>query len=123
MNSRKIYLNKSDKNKISQIIKKGSAGRSVTRALVLKMKDYGYTNIEAAEIAEITPRTVVNICIHYLNGGLESALNDDPRVGRPTEIDDGMKAQIIATLLVQNKRKQKSPTPWVGPRCLKEFLI
>ena len=68
----------------------------MTRALVLKMKDYGYTNIEAAEIVEITPRTVVNICMHYLNGGLESALNDDPRVGRPTEIDDGMKAQIIA---------------------------
>jgi len=89
-------LKDSDRKKIGTIIKKGGVGRIVSRALVLKMKDKNYSNIEAAEMAEVTPRTVINICQYYSNSGLDAALNDDPRPGPAPKFDDRIKAKIVA---------------------------
>ena len=60
--------------------------RKVTRALILKLKDRNYTNIEIADITEVTPRTVINVLHYYKQGGLVSALNDDPRPGTPPPV-------------------------------------
>lgn len=54
--------------------------------------------MEAAEFLELTPRTVINICTTYEGGGLERALRDDPRPGRPPEFDDRVKSKIVATV-------------------------
>lgn len=89
-------LTDKDREIASSIVKKATEGRRVTRALVLKLKDKNYTNIEAADIAEVTPRTVINILHYYESGGLESALNDDPRPGQPTKFDDRIKAYVVA---------------------------
>ena len=89
-------LSGSDRKKVSLIVKKATEGRKVTRALVLKLKDKNYTNIEAADIAEVTPRTVINILHYYIEGGLDSALNDDPRPGQPAKFDDRIKSQVVA---------------------------
>ncbi len=91
-----LKLKDSDRKEIAQIIKRGGEGRLISRAIVLKMKDKNYTNIEAAEMAEVTPRTVINICQYYINGGLETALIDDPRPGPTPKFDDRVKAQIVA---------------------------
>lgn len=97
MKTQKLFqLEKQDLKKISEIIKKGEKGRIISRAIVLKMKDKNYTNMEAAEIAGVTPRTVINICQYYLNGGLEAALVDDPRPGKPPKLDDRIKSKIVA---------------------------
>lgn len=98
MKNSQLNLSEEDLQKVSKIIKSGDSGRSVSRAIVLKMKHKGFTNIEAAEIAEVTPRTVINICTYFVNAGIESALNDDPRPGRPVEIDDRIKSKIVATV-------------------------
>lgn len=89
-------LTDKDREIASSIVKKATEGRKVTRALVLKLKDKNYTNIETADIAEVTPRTVINILHYYNNRGLESALNDDPRPGRPAKFDDRIKSKIVA---------------------------
>ena len=91
-----FQLNLEDCSKISKIIKHGGQGRHISRAIVLKMKDKGYTNIEAAEMAEVTPRTVINICNYYEQGGLDAALNDDPRPGQPPKFDARIKSKIVA---------------------------
>ena len=97
MGARRAFrISNRDRRTIGKIIKKGINGRSVSRALVLKMKDRNHTHAEIANIVEITPRTVINICNLYENNGLNSALNDDLRIGRPTEFDDRVKAKIIA---------------------------
>ncbi len=96
MCNKEFKLKDSDRERIAQIIKKGGEGRIISRAIVLKMKDKNYTNIEAAEMAEVTPRTVINICQYYLNAGLNSALEDDPRPGLVPKFDDRVKTQIVA---------------------------
>ena len=83
-------------NKVTEVIKTGGSGRLFSRAMTLKMKDKNYTNIEIADLLDITPRTVINICGNYLENGLDSALNDDPRPGRPIIFDDRIKSQIVA---------------------------
>ena len=96
MCNKEFKLSNLDRDKVAQIIKKGGEGRIISRALVLKMKDKNYSNIEAAEMAEVTPRTVINICQYYTNSGLDSALNDDPRPGKAPKFDDRVKAKIVA---------------------------
>ena len=93
---RSFHLSDCDRENVSKIIKDGREGRTVVRAIVLKMKDKNYTHAETAEIVGVTPRTVVNICNYYDEGGLESALNDDPRPGAPPKFDTRVKAQIVA---------------------------
>lgn len=97
MGARRVFhISNRDRNIVNEIIKKGREGRSVSRALALKMKDNNHTHAEIANIVEITPRTVINICNLYETNGLDSALNDDLRIGRPIEIDDRIKTKIIA---------------------------
>lgn len=81
---------------ISAIIKRGGSGRLLSRAMTLKMKDKNYTNIEIADILEITPRTVINIYQNYTELGLDRALKDDPRPGQPIQFDDRIKSNIVA---------------------------
>jgi transposase len=91
-----IELSTSDLAEVTKTIKIGGSGRVVSRAMALKMKHQNYSNMEVAELLDITPRTVINICNYYQNGGLESALNDDPRPGQPAQVDDRIKSQIVA---------------------------
>ena len=91
-----LELTSDDQKKVSEIIKKGGEGRIIPRAIVLKMKNMNFTNIEAAEVAGLTPRTVINICHYYEENGLNSALNDNPRPGQPLKFDDRVKSQIVA---------------------------
>jgi transposase len=41
---------------------------------------------------------VINICSVYREHGVERALHDDPRPGRPIEFDDRVKSKIVATV-------------------------
>ena len=52
--------------------------------------------MEIADLLDITPRTVINICNYYENSGLVSALKDAPRPGQPIIFDDRIKSKIIA---------------------------
>lgn len=89
-------LKLNDKNKILEIIKKGTDARVIYRANALNLRSKGLTMIEVADFLEITSRTVFNIEKNYENGGLHKALNDDPRPGRPIKFDDRIKSNIIA---------------------------
>ena len=91
-----IKLEEADLSEIKKIIKEGGSGRVVSRAMTLKMKHQNYSNIEVAELLDITPRTVVNISNYYQNAGINLALHDDPRPGQPIQIDDRIKSQIVA---------------------------
>lgn len=90
-------LSLKDQRQVILFIKTGNA-REVTRAHALNMRDKGAAIIEVADYLELTPRTVINICSTYREYGVERAVQDDPRPGRPIEIDDRTKCKIVATV-------------------------
>ena len=79
-------------------IRTGTSAREIGRANALNMRDKGYTVIEIADCLELTPRTIINICTNYQERGIECALHDDPRPGRPPEFDARVHAKIVATV-------------------------
>lgn len=91
-------LLESDRPKIVLTVKRGRSAREINRAYALNMRDKGFSVIEISESLEVTPRTVINICTTYRESGLERALQDDPRPGRPPEFDARVESKIIATV-------------------------
>ena len=89
-------LDAKDLETVTTIRKNREGGHRGMRADALRLKHKGYSHAEVAEFLEVTPRTVSNIIGYYKNGGIESALNDDPRPGRPTVFDDRDKCRLIA---------------------------
>jgi len=94
-----VELKKTDKIKISEIIKKGkNDARVIYRAHSLNFRYKGLTLIEVADLLEITSRTVLNIEQNYEDFGLERALHDNSRPGTPIIFDDRVKSHIVATV-------------------------
>ena len=89
-------LRESDVIKVVEATKRGKSARVVTRAHTLNMRHKGWSIIEVSDSLELTPRTVINICTNYEQGGIEKALHDDPRTGRPLKFDDRVKSYIAA---------------------------
>ena len=90
-------LTATDHAVIIDTIKFGTNAREICRANVLNMRDKGLSVIEISDFLEITSRTVINICNTYDESGIERALRDDPRPGRPPEYDARVEAKIVAT--------------------------
>lgn len=87
-----------DQHRIRVLIKTGTRAREINRAHCLNMRERGRTVIDIAEFLELTPRTVINICTAYQEGGLDAALKDAPRSGRPPELDARVISWIVATV-------------------------
>ena len=86
-----------DEDSVRIIMKSSShSANERTRAHCLYLRSKQYSVIEAADILDITPRTVTNITSNYRDGGLPSAIKDNPRPGRPRTYDDRVKAEIVA---------------------------
>ena len=91
-----FHLSKEDHVKVRKLIKTGKSAREINRAHCLNQRDRGLTTIEIAEFLEWTPRTVIEVCSTYMREGLERALKDDYRSGRPVEIDARIQSRIVA---------------------------
>lgn len=70
--------------------------RVIRRANILNCLHLGYVSSDIASILNVDQKTVTNIGHAYLESGLESALYDDERSGRPIDIDDRERSRIIA---------------------------
>ena len=67
----------------------------VARARILLLRDSGESLPSIAEKVGCD-RNSVKLCIgKYREGGVERALYDDPRSGRPREIDDADRAFVV----------------------------
>lgn len=93
-----FQLKDADIEAVKHFTKKAETVRVANRAHVLNMRHKGASPIEVADFLELTPRTVSNIRDKYEEEGLNRALHDDPRPGRPPEFDDRVKARIVATV-------------------------
>jgi len=91
-------LKDDDRNHVKLTIRSASSARIINRAHILNMRDKGLTTAEVADLIECSPRTVINVVNNYIDGGLEKALHDDPRTGRPKEIDDRVQSHVVAVV-------------------------
>lgn len=82
---------------MTSILSKGkSTARVQTRGRVLDLLHRGEHPDRIAEILQVGVGTVYNLQKRYLKEGLESALTEKPRSGKPIVISGEMKARITA---------------------------
>ena len=92
-----IKLTGKEKKKLKAFVRKGSAkAREISRARVLLLSDSGSSPSFVSESLGSTKKTIQNIKERYLEGGLERALHDAPRPGKPPIFDGKTKAKITA---------------------------
>lgn len=70
--------------------------RVIRRANILNCLHLGYVSSDIAMILNVDPKTVTNVGNAYLEGGLDSALYDEERCGRPIDFDDRERSRIVA---------------------------
>lgn len=92
-----LALSNEDKDYLKSLSKKRTIqAQVVDRARILLYKAEGMTFEEIAEKLAVSTATV-RLCISKFNkGGVDAALLDTPRPGRPSEITDDAKAWMIS---------------------------
>jgi putative transposase len=70
--------------------------RTIQRAQVLLALDRGILDQTIAEVLNLDRTRIWRLRKRYVEQGLEAALYDQPRSGRPTEYDEQAEAEIVA---------------------------
>jgi transposase len=70
--------------------------RKMKRALILLKANEGWKDMEVVAALNTSRPTVERIRKRYVEGGLDKALNDDPRPGARKKLDGRAEAHIIA---------------------------
>ena len=97
-----IYLSQAERTELERMVKSGERQvRVVSRARVLLLLDRSQgqsrTMAEVAEAAMVSVGAVNLINRRYYSGGLDTALYDRPRSGRPvTKMTGDVEAHLIA---------------------------
>ena len=68
----------------------------IRRCNILSCLHNGMTSGTIAKILHVDPKTVRNIAHAFLEKGLDAALYDDQRAGRPIDYDDKDRSRIVA---------------------------
>lgn len=68
----------------------------IRRANILNCLHLGYVSSDIARILSVDPKAVTNVDDAYLERGLDSALYDEERSGRPIDFDDRERSHIVA---------------------------
>ena len=92
-----IKLSNDDLSSLKTILRRSAApARTQTRARVLDLLHRGHHPDQVAETLQVSGTTVFNIKRRYLSKGIDAALYDRPRSGKPLQIDGTARAKITA---------------------------
>lgn len=92
-----IKLRKDELRSLTTIIRRGTTtARTQTRARILDLLHRHKRPDEIALLLQVSRQTIFNVKRRYLSGGLDAALFDQPRSGRPIRIDGTQRAKITA---------------------------
>jgi len=92
-----VELKNEERNQLRKMTEKGSEkGRKIKRAQILLRRIKEKKDQEIAEWIDVTTGTVQRIRKRYATGGLESAIEEKKRSGRPVEIKADTRAKITA---------------------------
>lgn len=90
-------LKKADIASIDKILNSGKErAQKLIRCQILKMRHKGYTIAEIAASLDRSTKTVNTISKRYREEGLEGAINDRKRSGRPAVFSGKQRANITA---------------------------
>ena len=93
----KVELNESERTGLKQIASRGeTSARKVKRALVLLKADEGLTDGDIASGLLISASTIGRVRTRFVKEGLDSALNERPRLGQKRRLDGRQEAHLIA---------------------------
>lgn len=96
MKKQHVQLTPIDREYLETLISKGQlSARVYRRAIGLLELDRGQTYTALTKILKVTIPTISNWAAQYAVQGLK-ALHDQPRKGRPVEIDGNQRAKITA---------------------------
>jgi hypothetical protein len=90
-----LKLSSKDLERITELLKY-EEDRVIRRCNILHTLNLGYGVIEISILLQVHRNTVRNVGLTYLELGLESALYDEARSGRPIDFDDRERSRIIA---------------------------
>jgi putative transposase len=90
----KFSLKEKDEESVNKLLKKSKEELRLVILTLLNNSDLSQKEI--AKILNITPKTVSKIKKRYLEEGLDSAINDNPRSGQPKKYDVEKETEIIA---------------------------
>src|SRR5919205_3764407 len=95
--SQPITLSSSDTRSLKTLLTRGKASaRTLSRARILDLLHRRQSSADIAQVLQVSQQTVYNVKRRFLDGGLQAALYDQPRSGRPIEIDGKQRAKITA---------------------------
>ncbi len=96
MKKQHIQLNQADREYLETLLSKGElTAKTYRRALGLLELDRGQTYTEVSKTLQVTIPTLSNWVARYEENGLR-VLQDQPRTGRPIQIDGTQRAKITA---------------------------
>ncbi len=96
MKKQHIQLSQADREYLETLISKGElTAKTYRRALGLLELDRGRTYTVVSKTLQVTIPTLSNWAAQYRESGLR-VLQDQPRCGRPVEIDGNQRAKITA---------------------------
>jgi transposase len=92
-----IILKDAETRSLKNLLSHGTASaRSLARARILDLLHRGRHPSEIASSFGVSQQSVYNLKRRYLTAGLEAALFDQARAGRPIEISGAQRAKVTA---------------------------
>ena len=92
-----VTLSSNETRSLKNILTRGTTpARALSRARILDLLHRQNQPADVAALLQVTPQTVYNVKRRYLAGGLQAALFDQPRSGRPIQLDGKQRAKITA---------------------------
>lgn len=95
--TKSIQLSKEERSSLKTLFSGGSgSNRKHNRARILDLLERNRSVVEIAALLDCSATTVYNVKHRYQREGLESALTEKPRSGKPPRISGESRARITA---------------------------
>jgi len=92
-----VKLEEDERKQLLALTSKGEVGaRKMKRAQILLKADEGWKDKDIMTALDTSRPTVERIRKRFVVGGLDKALNDDPRPGGKRKVDGRVEAHLIA---------------------------
>lgn len=93
-----INLSSEERHELLELTRKGEVkARKFKRAMILLKADEGLTDPQIMAALNTSRPTVERIRKRFVEGGLDKALNEDPRPGQKRKLDGRGEAILVAT--------------------------
>ncbi len=98
----RVHLSEEEHKSLLSITSKGKIkARQMKRAMILLKANEGFSDPQIIAALNVSRPCVERVRKRYVTGGLEKALNEDPRPGQRRKLDGRAEATLVATACSQ----------------------